>query len=65
MTIHLLDTDEKPVQNSAVQTNCGVSAEFAPVPAQWADGRVCVACLTKHDQARAKYTFALPVSLKP
>ena len=59
MEIHLLDTDERPIDKSIVSANCGTKVKFIPKYADFDNLRICPDCLEKHLLLRQVYTFAL------
>lgn len=63
--IHLIDTDlsaEEIGGTSMIEANCGETVPFAPIAAQWDDGRICPTCLAMHNgMDRKRSTFAVAV----
>ena len=59
MKIHLLDTDERPIDKSIVSANCGTKVKFIPRYADFDDLKICPDCLEEHLSLRKVNTFAL------
>jgi hypothetical protein len=54
MVIHILDTNDVPVEGIMVQVNCGKQVLFDPIAAEWNDGRICSECKKQHNESKGK-----------
>ncbi len=57
--IHILDTDERPIDGSIVSANCGKRLKFIPKYADFDSLKICPDCLEKHLVLRKVNIFAL------
>jgi len=62
MRLHLLDTNEKPIDRSIISANCGMKIKFIPECADLDGLKICKNCLKVHfslRKVRVNHIFVL------